>query len=64
MSPLNEADTPQQRSMRDMIAQIDNQQDFHSYVRSFSGKVPPRMAEIEYKKHPVSHRSSSFEKPC
>jgi hypothetical protein len=54
MSPLNEPDAPPQRSMRETIALIDNQQDFHSYVRSFSGKIPPRANEIEYKKHPVS----------
>jgi hypothetical protein len=54
MSPLNEPDVPPQRSMRDTIALIDNQQDFHNYVKTYTGKIPPRAAEIEYKKHPVS----------
>jgi len=54
MSPLNDTDGPQQRSMREMISQIDNQQDFHGYVKSFSGKIPPRTGDIEYKKHPVT----------
>lgn len=54
VSPLNEPNAPQQRSMRELVMQIDNQHDFQSYIRSFGAKIPQRSGEIEYKKHPVS----------
>ncbi|KIW03897.1 uncharacterized protein PV09_04740 [Verruconis gallopava] len=52
VSPLNEPNAPHQPSMRELIMQIDNLQDFQVYVRSFGAKIPPRGGEIEYKQHP------------
>lgn len=53
ISPLNDANGPQQKSMRELVSEIDNDNDFSSYVRSFSGKIPGRGVDLEYKKHPV-----------
>lgn len=53
ISPLNDANGPQQKSMRELVSEIDNDNDFSSYVRSFSGKIPGRGNDLEYKKHPV-----------
>lgn len=53
VSPLNEPNAPQQRSMRELVMHIDNQQDFQSYIRSFGTKIPARSGDIEYRQHPV-----------
>lgn len=53
VSPLNEPNAPQQRSMRELVIHIDNQQDFQSYIRSFGTKIPPRSGDIEYRQHPT-----------
>ena len=53
VSPLNEPNAPQQRSMRDLVMHIDNQQDFQSYIRGHGAKIPPRSGEIEYRQHPT-----------
>jgi hypothetical protein len=51
ISPLVDGDTPR-RGLRDIITQIDNDKDFHSYVNSYANTVPPKK-EIKYEKHPV-----------
>lgn len=53
ISPLNDSNGPQQKSMSELVSEIDNAQDFSNYIRSFSGKVPARSTDLEYKKHPV-----------
>jgi Rho GTPase-activating protein RGD1 len=52
ISPLAEGDNPR-KGLRDIIAQIDNERDFHSYITSFTSQVPPPR-DIKYEKHPVS----------
>jgi hypothetical protein len=54
VSPLNDPSGPQQKSMQELVSEIDNTQDFSHYIRSFSGKVPTRSTDLEYKKHHVS----------
>jgi hypothetical protein len=54
VSPLNEPSAPQQKSMRELVLSIENQQDFHNYIRSFGSKIPPRSGDIDYSQHPVS----------
>jgi hypothetical protein len=44
-----------QRSLRDQVAQIDNDVDLRNYIISLSGKIPTRPAEIKYEQHPVFH---------
>ena len=44
-------------SMREMVQGIDNDKDFHMYVRSNASQVPSRPAEIKYEKHSVGFPS-------
>lgn len=54
VSPLSEKEGPMaQKSLRDLIVEIDNERDFNNYIASHSGKVPPKPAEIKYEKHPT-----------
>ena len=54
VSPLTDKESPNaQRSLRDVIYDIDNEQDFHSYIGSHKGKIPPRQSEIKYEQHPT-----------
>ena len=43
-----------QRSLRDVIYDIDNEKDLHNYISSFAPKIPTRAQDIQYKPHPVS----------
>ncbi|KAK4495359.1 hypothetical protein PRZ48_013690 [Zasmidium cellare] len=53
VSPLTDGSGPRtQRSLRDLVLDIDNDKDFHSYVSSHSGKVT-RPSEIRYEQHPT-----------
>jgi hypothetical protein len=52
ISPLPDSDGSR-HGLRDIIAQVDNEKDFHSYITSFTSQVPPAR-EIKYEKHPVS----------
>jgi len=52
VAPQPDAANPQ-RSLRDQVAQIDNDVDLRNYIISFSNKVPARPAEIVYEQHPV-----------
>ncbi|KAK5114632.1 hypothetical protein LTR62_002205 [Meristemomyces frigidus] len=52
VSPLT-GESGSQKSLRELISGIDNEQDFHSYVGSHAGKVPPRIGEIRYEQHPT-----------
>ena len=55
VSPLNgpvNGTTPQ-RSLREVVHQIDNERDLNSYVAGFASKVPPRASDIRYQPHPV-----------
>ncbi|GAB7362858.1 hypothetical protein MBLNU230_g3160t2 [Neophaeotheca triangularis] len=51
VSPLTDKETPQtQRSLRDIIFDINNDNDFHGYVGSYRGKIT-KPSEIAYEKH-------------
>ncbi|KAF2228789.1 beta-chimaerin [Viridothelium virens] len=51
VSPLkNESNG--QRSMRDVVYDIDNEKDLHGYISSHAPKIPLRNQGIEYKQHP------------
>jgi hypothetical protein len=51
ISPLSDSEN-QRRSMRDVVAQINNENDFNSYVTGFSHQVSAPK-DIKYEKHPV-----------
>lgn len=55
ISPLQDGSTTQ-RSLRDLVLDIDNEKDFTSHIASFSHSVKPRpkdVSDIKYEKHPV-----------
>lgn len=55
VSPLPPTDGgAPQRSMRDVVLDIDNDKDFQSYILNHTSKIPARTEEIQYKQHPVS----------
>jgi hypothetical protein len=65
VSPLNEPNGPKQHSMRELVSQIDNQQDFQSYIRSFGTKIPPRTGDIEYRPHPsLAPKGAPYKPPA
>ncbi|KAK4543415.1 hypothetical protein LTR36_005558 [Oleoguttula mirabilis] len=52
VSPLT-GENSEQRSLRDVIYDIDNDKDFHSYVGAYASKIPARQSEIRYEQHPT-----------
>ncbi|KAF7187743.1 RHO GTPase-activating protein RGD1 [Pseudocercospora fuligena] len=55
ISPLQDGSTTQ-RSLRDLVLDINNEKDFQSHIASFSHSVKPRpqdVSDIQYEKHPV-----------
>jgi len=46
--------TNEDASLRNKIAQIDNDRDFRNHILNFSREVPPQLGEIKYERHPVS----------
>lgn len=61
ISPIkNQSDGLAQRSLRDVVFQIDNTRDFNDYVSSFVSKVG-NAADIRYERHPVRYRPKSAE---
>lgn len=54
ISPLKAQNTSQGKSLRDVVSQIDNEQDLKNYVISFASKVIPRQSEPQYERHQVS----------
>ena len=54
VSPLSDKDVPSaQKSLRELVVEIDNEKDFNNFIASHSGKVPPTPSEIKYEKHPT-----------
>lgn len=54
VTPLTDKDTVgAQRSLRDIIYDIDNETDFNSYMRGHASKIPARASEIKYEQHPT-----------
>ncbi|KAL1301485.1 hypothetical protein AAFC00_005731 [Neodothiora populina] len=52
--PLPATDgAPAQRSMKDVVLDIDNDRDFYSYILNHTTKIPVRTGEIQYKQHPT-----------
>ncbi|KAF1980921.1 RhoGAP-domain-containing protein [Aulographum hederae CBS 113979] len=52
VSPLQDGE-PKQRSLRDIIAQVDNDKDLNEHLLAEKSKVPHRKPEIKYEKHPT-----------
>ncbi|KAL9122741.1 MAG: hypothetical protein Q9187_000702 [Circinaria calcarea] len=48
------------RSLRDVIHQIDNERDLRNYVLSFASKVGHKHAEIKYERHPTLQTSQQM----
>lgn len=42
-----------QRSLRDVVYDIDNERDLHSFITSHVSKIPPRHPDIRYEQHPT-----------
>lgn len=64
VSPLTEGDAPSsQKSLRELVIEIDNEKDFNNYIASYSGKVPPTPSEIKYEKHPTLAPKQQQPKP-
>jgi hypothetical protein len=64
VSPLTEGDAPSaQKSLRELVIEIDNEKDFNNYISSHSGKVPPSLSEIKYEKHPTLAPKQQQPKP-
>lgn len=64
VSPLTGGDAPSsQKSLRELVMEIDNEKDFNSYISSHSGKVPPSLSEIKYEKHPTLAPKQQQPKP-
>jgi hypothetical protein len=54
VSPLSDNNVPSaQKSLRELVIEIDNEKDFNNFIASHSGKVPPTPSEIKYEKHPT-----------
>lgn len=56
MSPLKSQPNgtgPENKSLREVARQIDNEKDFRDYVLSFSNRTGNRSSEIKYERHPV-----------
>ncbi|KAK3074894.1 Rho GTPase-activating protein [Teratosphaeriaceae sp. CCFEE 6253] len=51
VSPLG-GDAGSQKSLRDVVYEIDNERDFHSYIGAHASKIP-RPTEIKYEQHPT-----------
>ena len=47
VSPLTKED----KTLRDIIYEIDNETDFNSYMRGHANKIPARPSEIKYEQH-------------
>ena len=52
VSPLT-GDNSAQKSLRDVIYGIDNDNDFHTYIGGHANRIPARPSEIQYEKHPT-----------
>ena len=53
---------PGQRGFRQIVSEIDNDQDYRNYVVGFSARIPPRPSEIVYQQHPTM-RSAGQQAP-
>ncbi len=54
VTPLQDKENASsQRSLRDIIYEIDNETDFNSYMRGHASKVPARPSDIKYEQHPT-----------
>ncbi|KAF2104734.1 RhoGAP-domain-containing protein [Rhizodiscina lignyota] len=56
ITPLGDPNSPEktQRSLRDIVHQIDNERDLQTYIKGHASKVPSRSTEIKYEQHPGS----------
>lgn len=54
VTPLSDGTGPRtQRSLRDLVVDIDNEKDFHNFISSHQSKIPARPSEIRYEQHPT-----------
>ncbi|KAL8643088.1 MAG: hypothetical protein Q9228_000268 [Teloschistes exilis] len=64
VSPLNGHNNEQtQRSLRDVVYQIDNAQDLNHYIASFATRVAQQPTEIKYHPHPEQYPSPGYVPP-
>ncbi|KAK4997071.1 Rho GTPase-activating protein [Elasticomyces elasticus] len=63
VSPLkpDDSNAAPQRSLRDIVYQINNHQDLEGFVTSL--QVPQKPSEIRYEKHPANHPQPSHQQP-
>ncbi len=56
ITPLGDPNSPEkgQKSLREMVHNIDNERDMQTYLKGHVSKVPSKSAQIKYEQHPVS----------
>lgn len=56
VSPLKNGSLsrPDSMSLREIVQQVDAQEDLGAFLRANHSKVPPRTGELKYERHPVS----------
>lgn len=61
ISPLKNGNSsrPDSMSLREIVQQVDAQQDLSAFLRANHNKVPPRTGEPKYERHPVLGASSA-----
>jgi hypothetical protein len=61
ISPLGDGD-PTRKSLRDIVAKIDNDFDFKAYVAGHAGQVPG-VKDIKYEQHPTLRPANAVSQP-
>ncbi|KAK4693979.1 Rho GTPase-activating protein RGD1, partial [Lecanoromycetidae sp. Uapishka_2] len=62
VSPLNKDQNSGKRSLRDVVAQIDNGRDLNGYVSSFASKIG-NSGDIKYERHPTLNATQQTPPP-
>ena len=60
MAPQADGQGGPQKSLREIVSQIDNDKDLHTYVMSFASKVVSKPLETKYERHPVGLNLSAL----
>ncbi|SPN99780.1 related to GTPase-activating protein beta-chimerin [Cephalotrichum gorgonifer] len=58
ISPIKNGAAPQQRSLRQATAAIDNEKDLNEYLLAHHSRVPPGQGEVKYERSAVLSRPS------
>jgi len=64
ISPTKEAGVAGPHSMREMVQNINNEQDLYRFITDHSSNVPPTPAEIMYEKNSVRFPGVKFTPTC